>query len=94
MARSLLKERGAIRIPGPFREQGRVKTTTKGSRGYDMELFRGLLSVFVLYLIAGTILVLGILASKAAGDPLLLTGPALQSPAIESAPMSPPSTSM
>jgi hypothetical protein len=59
-----------------------------------MELFRGLLSVFVLYLVAGTILVLGILASKAIGDPLLLTDTALQLPAIESAPILPPSTSM
>ncbi len=36
-----------------------------------MELFRGVLSVFVLYLIAGTLLVLGVLASKAIGTPLL-----------------------
>jgi hypothetical protein len=50
-----------------------------------MELFRGLLSVAVLYLIGGTILVVGILASKAIGDPLLLTDQALPSPAIESA---------
>jgi len=59
-----------------------------------MELFRGLLSVAVLYLIAGTILVLGILASKAIGDPLLLTDQAFQSPAIESASILPPSTPM
>lgn len=58
-----------------------------------MELFRGLLSVAVLYLIAGTILVLGILASKAMGDPLLLSDAALRSPAIESAPILPPSIS-
>ncbi len=59
-----------------------------------MELFRGILSVFVLYLIAGTVLVLGILASKAIGDPLLLCDAALQSLAIESVPILPPSTSM
>ena len=59
-----------------------------------MELFRGLLSVFVLYLVAGTVLVLGILASKAIGDPLLLTDTALHLPAIESAPRLPPSASM
>jgi len=59
-----------------------------------MELFRGLLSVFVLYLVAATILVLGILASKAIGDPLLMTDTARHLPAIESSPLLPPSTSL
>ncbi len=36
-----------------------------------MELFRGILSVFVLYLIAGTLLVIGVLATKAIGAPLV-----------------------
>ena len=70
---------------GPSQRPNRDKNLDNGPRGLDMELFRGLLSVFVLYIIAGTLLVLGFFASKALGDPLVPTDPAPHSRTVQTA---------